>query len=246
MGFQDFISENEASSFTGVSSVTLKRFADAGYLRVEVENDGLRMFSRAELESVFGLTNHAVNATPLSSPKKPEQIDIVREFSLRSQNTQHQTQVAAIEEHQAPEEVSPVEAVNVAPSESEVEPAATSTQSPTLQYSQVLLELEREVSRLRAVTELQEKYIDLKEGEVNSLKSERDWLRGRIEKLEEKNDRDQLILVSVSETNRGLITMLEHKKSPVRAALEWVGILPTPAPTPAVIRNTHTTPSQSS
>lgn len=226
MGFQDFVSETEASSFTGVSPVTLKRFADAGYLRVEVESDGLRMFSRSELETVFGLAPvipSVRQTTAEGTPVEPEGVEILKEIYLSSQKP-------AVEEVETSAHPQKVE--TFAPAEA-AETVAVSSESQTTQApqpSQALIALEREVTRLKSIVELQEKYIDLKEQEVKSTREDRDWLRERIEKLEEKNDRDQLILVSVSETNRGLITMLEHKKSPIRSALEWVGLLPSPPP----------------
>lgn len=83
-----------------------------------------------------------------------------------------------------------------------------------------------ELLKLKALNDLQEKYIELKEGEVKSLKEERDWLRTRIEKLEDKAERDQIILVSMSETQRGILTHLDKRKSTFQLALEWVGLLP--------------------
>jgi hypothetical protein len=88
----------------------------------------------------------------------------------------------------------------------------------------VSVEAEQEISKLKAICSLQEKLIEFKEQQVASLVSERDWLRSRVEKLEEKSDRDQLILVSMSETQRNMVTHIQSKKSGFQAALEWLGL----------------------
>lgn len=70
MGFEQFISESEAASLAGVSVATLNRFAEAGYLEVETESDGLRLFSARELKEVFGISSERLERTssPPSSP----------------------------------------------------------------------------------------------------------------------------------------------------------------------------------
>ena len=71
---------------------------------------------------------------------------------------------------------------------------------------------------------LHEKLIELREQEIDSLKQERNWLRERIEKLEEKGDRDQLLLLSETQVLRQLL-IPRQRTSPVRAALEWLGVV---------------------
>ena len=105
-------------------------------------------------------------------------------------------------------------------------PAQTPVEAAPIQQSR-----DTEIIRMQHLIDLQDRFIEAKEQEIKSLKEERDWLRNRIEKLEEKNDRDQLILVSVSETNRGLLRAIENKPSLVKGALEWLGLLPPPPPT---------------
>lgn len=196
----DLISELEAAELSGVSTVTLGRFADAGYLNVEERVDGVRAFSKSELERVFGLTIDAESSDREFSTDEPtitSTTEIVRDISLH--NSENQT----AQQHDT----------------AEIERAEQRTPQPSL---------DREVTRLSTIVELQEKYISLKEQELKNLREERDWLRSRIEKLEEKSDRDQLILVSISETNRGLSKAIENRKSPLKSALEWIGLLPAP------------------
>ena len=79
---------------------------------------------------------------------------------------------------------------------------------------------------------MQDKVLDMREAEIGSLKEERDWLRSRIERLEEKGDRDQLLLLSETQILRSLIVQQHTKSSPLRSALEWIGLVnPKPVPT---------------
>jgi len=89
--------------------------------------------------------------------------------------------------------------------------------------SPVLDTLDREVTRLRHLCELQEKLLDARDEELRALRSERDWLRTRIERQEEKNDRDQLLLLAETQTIRRLIAVTEERRSPIKLALEWLG-----------------------
>ena len=71
MGYQDFISEIEASSLAGVSVKTLTRFADAGYLQIENDSDGLRLFEKNEVLDLFGIQNNN-RSEEFSKPAKEQ------------------------------------------------------------------------------------------------------------------------------------------------------------------------------
>ena len=58
--------------------------------------------------------------------------------------------------------------------------------------------------------------------EISNLKDERDWLRQRLERLEEKGDRDQALMMSNLETIRSLTDVLKPKPSLFRRALPWL------------------------
>jgi hypothetical protein len=83
-----------------------------------------------------------------------------------------------------------------------------------------------EVERLKNLLAIQERMLDSKDDEIADLKNQRAWLRQRIEKLEEKHDRDQILLLSETQTIRSLIAYQESRKSSFRQLLEWIGIAP--------------------
>lgn len=84
-------------------------------------------------------------------------------------------------------------------------------EEPPLQTA--LNPLEVEVTKLRSVVALQDKLLDLRDSQIKDLREEREWLRSRIEKLDEKSDRDQLLLLSETQTIRKLVTQNQTKRS---------------------------------
>jgi len=88
--------------------------------------------------------------------------------------------------------------------------------------------VEREYQRLKNLTALQERILDMKDAELKDLRSQRDWLQARIERLEEKSERDQLLLLSETQTIRKLVSYQEQRRSPFQNILEWLGIAKQP------------------
>jgi hypothetical protein len=84
--------------------------------------------------------------------------------------------------------------------------------------------LDTEVQRLTNLLSMQERILDAKDDEIADLRSQRTWLRERIEKLEEKSDRDQILLLSETQTIRKLISYQESRKTVVQLFLEWIGV----------------------
>lgn len=201
----------DAASICGVSEKTLRRFADAGYLRSETKEDSVFFYSD-ELASTFGVTV-ASPTTPVREPLLATKVEtIVTETADKGADTT-KLDDDLIEDTA---DVPPIEAA-----QTKMDERASNAEFEALKANQQI-----EINRLATVIALQEKLIDLKESEIRDLKEQRDWLKARIEKLEEKTDRDQLILASLSQTNRSLITLVENRRSPVRSALEWFGLIP--------------------
>ena len=82
--------------------------------------------------------------------------------------------------------------------------------------------LKQEIVKLQSYARLQKKLLEVKEKEISELKQEKDWLKNRIESQEEKNNRDQLLILSETRVIHNLIAS-NQKASPIRAALEWFG-----------------------
>jgi hypothetical protein len=225
MGYQDFISETEASSFTGVSPQTLNRFAEAGYLQIEEDSDGMRLFSRGELSNVFGIGNQpsAFSDSPEPPLENPGSCHFeIPEAAEPPANAINATLVQSDAETVEDEKIvaTPDAAAQTADEPAPVA-AEPKEEAPVIRLTRTL---EQEVSKLKHVVDLQEKLLDLREAEIKDLKEERNWLRSRVEKLEEKGDRDQLLLLSETQLIRKLVVS-QQKRSPLRTALEWLGVI---------------------
>jgi len=205
MVLQDFISQNEAEAFSGVSIQTLNRFAEAGYLRIEIDADGIRHFSQIELCEVFGLTAPAPTSCvrqkkPVIAPPLPETLEPRREAAPPASSASLELQADSPSAHP---EIGQATSSDIARSTG----------------------AEIELNKLRSIVSLQEKLLDMRETQLREAKEEREWLRSRIEKLDEKGDRDQLLLLSETQTIRKLVVQSQNKRSPMRDALEWLGVL---------------------
>jgi hypothetical protein len=78
--------------------------------------------------------------------------------------------------------------------------------------------------RLNNIIGLQEKILTEKEKEIEDLKKQRDWLQGRIEKLEQHSEQDKAILYTNTQTLRSLIDT--QKKSKFKGLLNLIGFSP--------------------
>jgi DNA-binding transcriptional MerR regulator len=57
--------------------------------------------------------------------------------------------------------------------------------------------------------------------QLRTLSSERDWLKERLEKLEERSEREQMLLLSTSQTMRDLIQNKKPENSGFLSFLNW-------------------------
>jgi hypothetical protein len=211
MNNEQLCPEHEAARIAGVSLRTLLRFSEAGYLTLHNVSDGSYMYERAQVEEIFGASATACN-----------QISTVQSTTLSGNTPDAPSSV---------EDIIPVcEAVATQVSEQDTDNrynelnedrSASVASTPDAQTDL----LSHEVSRLRNLLAMQERILDSKDDEIADLRSQRAWLRERIEKLEEKSDRDQILLLSETQTIRSLIAYQESRKSTFRQLLEWTGLV---------------------
>lgn len=212
-GSANFIPAEDAAIFAGVSIQTLTRFAEAGYLRVTESPDGGCHFSRRDLEQVFGRSSAS------SAPIQPTEA---------SPHDETKSAVNKVEIPEAPlsEQIIPMANEPEAVEQQDPIPQADSpvgASAPDSAADFRIQRLEAEVVKFKHVIELQEQILDLRDNELTSLKEEREWLRRRIERYEEKSSRDQVLLLSETQAIAHLIHK-QQRRSPVRAALEWLGV----------------------
>lgn len=265
----DLIPESEAALLSGLSIGTLTRFADAGYLRTREENDGTRLFSRNELESVFGIKlpqskkknvqpeslssqieisrstspSDAIDSFIQSTRQKKEETPIPEEIpagqtvekselEIKTGNIIFEAKKEEKAENYEEETAKGIEPLdyednffvqsNEQEQEQEQEQEDFQVQAKEASENQQS-NLDDEISRLKNVIALQEQVLKMKDSEIGDLKGQRNWLRERVEKLEDKADRDQLLLLSETQMITRMLTG-KKKRSPVVLALEWLGI----------------------
>jgi hypothetical protein len=195
----DTITEHEACTIAGVSQRTLLRFTEAGYLSVTFNGDGVRLYRSAQLREIFGIPAEAVNVTT-EDPSNIETCGANTSFEPNNRSSDIYTADDSLDE------------------------VIASTPTPQTGLANSDGELAAEIKRLENLLAIQERILDSKEDEIADLRNQRTWLRQRIEKLEEKSDRDQLLLLSETQTIRSLISYQESRKSGFRQFLEWAGL----------------------
>lgn len=212
-----FCTEHEATLISGVSYRTLLRFSEAGYLTVYPEPDGTRRYERAQVEEIFGMASSSAPAGGGYASVDPFEVTESKSCETRFDSTTHANPAQPIQtSHAASLSVEELEQGPL-PVEKDISAAIRESQDV------------EEISRLRNLLSLQERILDSKDDEIADLRNQRAWLRERIEKLEEKSDRDQLLLLSETQTIRSLIAYQESRKSTFRQFLEWAGLYRAPS-----------------
>lgn len=211
MTFNDLVSETEAVELAGVSARTLLRFSESGYLTANLTLDGSRSYLRGQILEIFGAPSTVAPYVSETWTAENASVSATCNASSSSDNTE----VTRIETQAQPDTTN-TETAPPTPQTPALEEQTTA--SPALQNE--------EVSRLRNLIEMQERMLDAKDDEIADLRNQRAWLRERIEKLEEKSDRDQILLLQETQTIRQLISVQESRKSVVQQVLEWIGVTP--------------------
>jgi hypothetical protein len=201
-------SEHEAARIAGVSLRTLLRFSEAGYLTLHSSSDGSQKYERSQVEEIFGASSTA--AIPTSAPEAT----IVNESQITGEA------LTCADPEETCEPTTECE-LTQRDSDEDVDHRADPAPQPDAQ----MILLSDEVARLRNLLAMQERILDSKDDEIADLRSQRAWLRERIEKLEEKSDRDQILLLSETQMIRSLIAYQESRKSTFRQFLEWAGLV---------------------
>ena len=221
-----YITEKEASSLSGVSTNTLLRFAESGYISTSSDSRGMRLFSKNEVFELFGKKINSKSEEQITKSeaiKKPEvEKTITRKIQTQKEETTHRTVSRATNTKNLSENK---QAKRVqTKKENEVKKKANRAKFVESISASLIEPYRAEVSRLNNLVELQEKLLDQRDEEIKDLKKQRDWLQERINKLDENREKDQLLLISETQMITKLLSLQNTRKSPFQVALEWVGI----------------------
>ncbi len=218
------ISLTQACGFVGVGEETLIRFMESGYFPGSSKESGINV---ADLEAIFGVRIPAPfikdrNAEVLRS-NIPEQAPKAKDDAVSNSAENLESEIAPddIVASQTDSSAQPApEAHSVTETVTESSSSGFQEQQQDAPFSSV---------PRRSLIEMYERLFSQLEAELKSVKNERDWLKTRIERYEEKSARDQLLMLAETQTIKSLIATHRPEKSPMRAALEWFGLLPPPS-----------------
>lgn len=186
------INLTDAAALYGVSTSTIHCFIETGYLRVTGEKADEKFISRRDLAAVFGAPLHDAAGT---------------------QHVPEELQSGIVDAHI--ETAAPPKQEVIAPVSNESVVTLTSVVEPSKLNSEI------EVMKLKNIITVQEQLLKMREDQIADLRNDRDWLKSRVERMEQTSQREQLLLLAESETVRKLVAA--HSRSPIRAALEWLG-----------------------
>ena len=247
----DFLDENTAAAASGLSIRTLQRFAETGYFQVRIGNDGARLYPKNELEKTLGCTLNISIGTDAAAPSPAIEPNKTIEVTLASTAPQKLEDDAVLQTeanqlNTAPADLKdPSKAQETGRPEKPLEPRSASEshrefveQIPPLSPSSgemasrlYLLQLERksqsleeELSRQKSVNAMQDKLLDMKEKELDDLRAQRDWLKVRIQGLEDQSNRFQVLMLNEMQMTSKLVKIQLEKRSGISRALTWLGI----------------------
>ncbi len=213
MARSGLVSDKEAALEAGISPSTLRRFVEAGCLSVEAEEAGVLYFSRSELRQILG------KGRPRPE-RKDDSVEEVAENIVVEKKQDERVNLTVIN--------GAVEANSLATSSPTVEPTNPSEPSAASIESTIVGENvapEQRTSELLKVIEFQDTLLNNRETELRELKEQRDWLKRRIEKLEEQCDQDRFLLLRETYMISHLLELQKPKKSLVRGVLEFLGMI---------------------
>jgi hypothetical protein len=212
------LSEQEAVLASGVSLGTLLRFAEAGYLQLQGSNtEGSRMFSSEQLKGLFGSSAATQTSLPPVESASDKGISGSTEQIIEIELGDRRAELSAL----------PPIAADTA---TEIEVATESAAEPLGIGSDSVLVAENNPDtpagndQLKTILNLQEQLLAAKEKALSDLETQCRWLQERIERLELKSERDQLLILSETQTLTKLLTASTEKKSAGRKFLEWIGV----------------------
>jgi hypothetical protein len=222
---QQLLSEQQAVSACGVSLSTLLRFAEAGYLQIQgTSADGGRMFSEEQLKGLFGSLGGNTGDGSAEETKTQAQSTQEKVIDIELKGSKGNIESVIADSAEADETAALMESyseVAEVPSEPIVEATEETEEVPIAGGSDIPTSNEH----LKTILNLQEQLLAAKEKSLADLETQCRWLQERIERLELKSERDQLLILSETQTLTRMLAAATESKSVGRRFLEWIGVV---------------------
>lgn len=223
------LSEEDSAELAGVSIDTIRRFRQFGLLSA-ASQDGAPQYLEQEITSLFHIDGAPVHVRAqtqqlegqLSERAEPQLKVIPGGGTVLEFNQQTPTTEPTLENKDDNSPLTERAASAGRVGDAAFHPTAPSETSPSLVQTSTT---DSERSWSSAVPEQHNAQVAFSDREllehnrmlqeqINSLKEERDWLRERLEKLETFSQREQMLLLSNSETIRTLLIQRERQQTP--------------------------------
>ena len=191
------LTEDQSAALAGVSIETIRQYAGYGLLEKQ-ERNGLVRFRESEIRSLFHTAKRVEAVVPEPSQQEvpigsAPTVEVELQADLSSDRQDSAEQPSSTPQPTAPR----TEFANT-------ELANFGSEAPVPAVQQVI-----EINR------------SLRD-QVEQLRNERDWLRTRLEKLETRSEREQMLVISESETIRSFIRQQQKRRSFWSFALPWL------------------------
>lgn len=233
----------DAAKLAGVSVETLTQYCDFGLLKAE-ELNGEKFFRHADIATVFHLqskespTPHDTAIQNTETQNTAANITSVSPTQDHGQSAAHSSGIKNSQQRSASRnsvhnETTPAIDQSTTPLSSTQSGApATSQEAGTITVDSVLSSTPSIAPQPAKAAALQPEVSSYNLMDINSelrerlaeLKEERDWLRKRLEKMEMRSERDQMLLLSENDNVRRLLPQgMSTGQRLLSAAFPWLG-----------------------
>jgi len=197
------LTEEESAHVAEVSIDTIRKYKDCGLLDPIVK-DNTTFFQELDIRTLFytKFKDHNPAFALRSKPEPSEKVDTAESAALNASELVGSPSLETAKPATESKVITP-EFVQAKSSETQTAEPDVQQTAPGLQSSE-MLELNKSL-RLQ----------------IQILREERDWLRDRIERLETRSEREQMLLLSQNENVRNLIKTTSQK-SFWSKALPWL------------------------
>ncbi len=195
---ENLLTEQQSSEMAGVSLETIKMYANCGLLPV-TKKDNQNFFKEIDIKTLFY-----------------SQLQDNKETKVEPESASFPEQHARATTTTEPEPEKKAEAPKIETFEASCDTTIETTKE---EPQQLTLNTIRADKYFPTTVELLEINKSLRD-QIQILREERDWLRERIEKLESRSEREQMLMLSESENLRSMINL--NKKTFLQKTLPWL------------------------
>ena len=200
----NLLSLEQSAHLAGVTGETIKQYCDIGLLKPRMKNEK-QFFVRDEIKGLFYTRSNFVSEESLKQRTELEALK-TEDASLSSGDK---------------EKAEPVKTAAEAPE------GSGASEKPDASLEDKEGDQSKVESKAAENTSSKETYllqlVDTLKESVELLREERDWLRQRIEHLEYRGEREQMLLLAESETVRRLIGKPSWTERLKKLEIPWLG-----------------------